>query len=444
MACLIYSERTMDLSLNDALTDGVVPQSASENLLQRDFVAALEAESFDDKVGETVGKTDYCPLMDKDGKKEGSGMMPAGQTPQNQDLQGDMWSFQTEQQVLNTDFLSGPVSMGGFPGQWGTQPMVPEMQATSLFTGFSQPGMEIMNMDVGMAPLSAERPPSMAEPQQPPSLFASEPPKLAQMPNKPNDQNPFGSPPDTTAGVPGDPWAGEGGLQTDLSFTPSDSTVISCHANEMADCSPEPLGVDECHQQSGGVGDERGSEGGGGRRQKKKKKRRQREEVYNIQESQDPQGENLSPTADYPGMEWELDEGGRIGGQGQEKQEPKENPRGVEFPPGAAPGTSRGPGCTPSRRPLVHERPVPGGAPPMTPSAHGTAPPLQGPCADTTMDTDMAPLPSDLADPPGFLQERGLVEKAIVRGGPLRFQLSARVSHKGHPCVLSPTPLPIP
>ncbi|KAI1902143.1 hypothetical protein AGOR_G00041670 [Albula goreensis] len=299
-------DRTMDLSLTDALTDGV-PQSGPENLVQRDFVAALEAETFDDKVGETVGKTDYRPLLDMDGKREGSGMVPGGQMPaQHQEPQGDMWSFQTEQQVFNTDFLSGPVSMGGFADQWGHQPMVPQTKDSSLtgpFTGFSDPGMMgMMNMDVGVAPLPTARPPSVAEPQQPPSLFATEPPKLAQSPSKPNNQNPFGNPldflnaPDTTAGAPGDPWAGEGGLQTDLPFTPSVSTVISRHADEMAEGSPEPSGdTEEYQQQSGGGGEERGNEGGGGggdKRQKKKKKRRQREEVYDLLESQ---AENLSP-----------------------------------------------------------------------------------------------------------------------------------------------------
>ncbi len=58
-----------DLSLTDALTDSV-PQPDVENMVQRDFVAALEAETFDDQVGETVDKTNYIPLLDNDGKGE--------------------------------------------------------------------------------------------------------------------------------------------------------------------------------------------------------------------------------------------------------------------------------------------------------------------------------------------------------------------------------------
>lgn len=58
----------MDLSLHDALTDGA-PQLGPDNPVRRDFMASLEKETFDDKVGETVGKTDYRPLLDgKDGK----------------------------------------------------------------------------------------------------------------------------------------------------------------------------------------------------------------------------------------------------------------------------------------------------------------------------------------------------------------------------------------
>ena len=71
-----------DLSLSDALTDGV-PQSGPENLVERDFVAQLEAETFDDQVGETVGKTDYIPLLDNDddGKQKGKMAVPEdGQT----------------------------------------------------------------------------------------------------------------------------------------------------------------------------------------------------------------------------------------------------------------------------------------------------------------------------------------------------------------------------
>lgn len=60
----------LDLSLSDALTDGA-PQPGPESLVERDFVAQLEAEAFDDQVGETVGKTAYVPLLDNDDTRAG-------------------------------------------------------------------------------------------------------------------------------------------------------------------------------------------------------------------------------------------------------------------------------------------------------------------------------------------------------------------------------------
>lgn len=60
----------LDLSLSDALTDSV-PQPGPDSLVERDFVAQLEAETFDDQVGETVGKTDYIPLLDNDDASAG-------------------------------------------------------------------------------------------------------------------------------------------------------------------------------------------------------------------------------------------------------------------------------------------------------------------------------------------------------------------------------------
>lgn len=52
-----------DLSLTDALTE---PSPEIEEEIKRDFIATLEAETFDDVVGETVGKTEYIPLLDGD------------------------------------------------------------------------------------------------------------------------------------------------------------------------------------------------------------------------------------------------------------------------------------------------------------------------------------------------------------------------------------------
>lgn len=66
----------MDLSLRDALGGGGVPSGTpAEALLKRDFVASLEKEAYDDKVGETVSKSDYRPLLD--GKDPKSGEWPS-------------------------------------------------------------------------------------------------------------------------------------------------------------------------------------------------------------------------------------------------------------------------------------------------------------------------------------------------------------------------------
>ncbi|XP_036593655.1 microtubule-associated protein 4 isoform X3 [Trichosurus vulpecula] len=53
------------LSLEDALTE--TPPEIEEEI-KRDFMSTLEAEAYDDVVGETVSKTDYIPLLDDDGK----------------------------------------------------------------------------------------------------------------------------------------------------------------------------------------------------------------------------------------------------------------------------------------------------------------------------------------------------------------------------------------
>ncbi|MED6278561.1 hypothetical protein CHARACLAT_025221, partial [Characodon lateralis] len=61
----IIAMAELDLSLSDALMDSP-PQPGLESKVERDFVAQLEAETFEDQVKETVGKTDYIPLLDND------------------------------------------------------------------------------------------------------------------------------------------------------------------------------------------------------------------------------------------------------------------------------------------------------------------------------------------------------------------------------------------
>ncbi|KAJ8277523.1 hypothetical protein GJAV_G00076130 [Gymnothorax javanicus] len=320
------SERTMaelDLSLSDALTDSV-PQTGSENLVQRDFVAALEAESFDDQVGETVGKKDYIPLLDDDDKKAAGPTVTLGgqKSTQRPEPQGEVRPLSTEQQVFATDFLSGSM-MSGFGNQWDSQPITSQMQGGNLmgaFPGFSQPGM--VKMDVGMAPIQTERPPSIPEPQKTPLSLASEAPKQP--------------PPASTTGLLGDHWEGHSGLPMDLPFTPSVSTVISRHASQLAD---SPLDPHWSQHQSMGAGEERESEVTDRKQQqKKKKKRRPREEVYDFIENrgpldnQGPQAENTPPTdgTHRPSARrdegWEREDWGRGGGRGKKGRSRKKFP----------------------------------------------------------------------------------------------------------------------
>lgn len=77
LSCFLPLHRTMDLSLRDALGGGgggVPGGNPADALLKRDFVGALEKDSYDDKVGETISKSDYRPLLD--GKDSKSGEWP--------------------------------------------------------------------------------------------------------------------------------------------------------------------------------------------------------------------------------------------------------------------------------------------------------------------------------------------------------------------------------
>ncbi|MEE6510050.1 hypothetical protein FKM82_029121 [Ascaphus truei] len=56
-----------NFSLEDALTDA--PPDI-EPAIKRDFISSLEAEPYDDVVGETCDKTDYVPLLDDDDAKD--------------------------------------------------------------------------------------------------------------------------------------------------------------------------------------------------------------------------------------------------------------------------------------------------------------------------------------------------------------------------------------
>ncbi|CAB1341171.1 unnamed protein product [Coregonus sp. 'balchen'] len=157
-----------------------------------------------------------------------------------------------------------------------------------------------MDMGTGMTPLSAERPPSIAEHQKPK---------------------------DMSAGAQGDGWPDEACIPTDLPFTPSVSTVISRHASHLAASPEEERESNEkndCKQQ-----------------QKKKKKRRPRDEVCDRGQPE-AQAENtllseghhrVSPCKDRDRMEggWEQEEPGRRGGRGKRGKSRKKLPEEWGF-----------------------------------------------------------------------------------------------------------------
>ncbi|XP_069007346.1 microtubule-associated protein 4 isoform X9 [Embiotoca jacksoni] len=313
----------LDLSLSDALMDSV-PQSGPESLVERDFVAQLEAETFDDQVGETVGKTDFIPLLDNDdtradagtalenGEQEAHGVQKPGCklssggqiSASHPEPQGEVRPRSLDQQqALATDFLSA--SMAGYSDPLGSQTSPTHRMDTGLigaFSGFSQPGGMGMQVEVGAAPRQAERPPSIADAATPPA--GSDAPK-EHSPMLPEPQAPR-SPLDLSAGALGDCWPNQAGcLSTDLPFTPSVSTVISRHAGHLAagpDDPPDSWPSRESTAYAGG--DEREGEGLD-RKQKKKKKRRQKDEgSYEHLESRghpemEAQGENTPPAEDF-------------------------------------------------------------------------------------------------------------------------------------------------
>uniref|UniRef100_A0A4W5N025 Uncharacterized protein n=1 Tax=Hucho hucho TaxID=62062 RepID=A0A4W5N025_9TELE len=215
-----------------------------------------------------------------------------------------------------------PGSMTGVPDQWSSQPNnPPQMMDSGLIrdsSGFSQPAMGV-NMDMGMALLSAERPPSIAEHQ------------------KPKDKS---------AGFLGDGWTDQACIPTDLPFTPSFSTMISHHASHLAASPEDPPDCGWPNQEALAMGEEMESNEGNDRKQqqqqqKKKKKRRPRDEVYDRGQPE-TQAENtipseghhrVSPRKDRDRMVgvWEREEPGRSGGRGKRGKSRKKLPEEWGF-----------------------------------------------------------------------------------------------------------------
>ncbi|XP_046704414.1 microtubule-associated protein 4 isoform X2 [Silurus meridionalis] len=290
-----------DLTLSDALTDSAPP--VEEKVVERDFIATLEAETFEDKVGESVDKTDYIPLLDDDKKAETGAVLENGEQNAHEapkpgtvgfsGIPGEHISVSKkevqphliDQQALVSDFLPG--SMAGFPDHWGAQSQPSQMMDTGFmgtFSGFSQPMGLGTNMDSGVASLQSEKPSSIADTQQP--LLATE----ASITPK----NTL----DLSAGVFGDRWPDDAGIPSDLPFTPSVSTVISRHAGHLTESQKDAPGQQWSIRDSGlGDRDEREHEGTDHKKEKKKKKRKPKDEVFDQIESKsklEMQSENIN------------------------------------------------------------------------------------------------------------------------------------------------------
>ncbi|XP_067290563.1 microtubule-associated protein 4 isoform X8 [Pseudorasbora parva] len=337
-----------DLSLTDALTDSV-PQPDMENTVERDFMATLEAESFQDEVGETVGKTDFIPLLDNDGKdpgtlvKNGQQEVQGSQTPGTvspltswKETQGDVRPHQTDQQTFGTDLLSG--AMSGFPDQWGSQSSSPQMMDSSpmgAFSGFSQPSAVsavitgVAEPQRSPAALAPEAPKTPAEAPKTPAEAPKTPAEAPKTPAEPLAATTPKSPLDTSAGVFGDHWSDEAGISSDLPFTPSVSTIISRHASQLVE-SPNDTADPQGSPRDRGAGDaeEREGEESERKKEKKKKKRRPRDEVYDFQaEMQSESALSESPHQSSPRKEdggWE--DVGRIGGRAKKPKSRKKIP----------------------------------------------------------------------------------------------------------------------
>uniref|UniRef100_A0A3Q1G6M2 Microtubule-associated protein 4-like n=1 Tax=Acanthochromis polyacanthus TaxID=80966 RepID=A0A3Q1G6M2_9TELE len=232
----------MDLSLRDALGGGGggVPGGApAEALLKRDFVASLEKESYDDKVGETVSKSDYRPLLDGKDTKSSPGMMSSMMSSGGrQDPPG--------QPSFGSDYLSG-FSQSGMGGTMGSS--LPPFQ-TSMSSTLGQTGMS----------------PAM-DSQKSSGLFGVE--------NK-TTTNTSGS----SLFKSSDPFStgGPGIHSMDHSAAP----VLS-PSGSMDDSSPTSSNSEPLSPERVGPGGEAGKQ----QQRRRKKKRKGRDEVYNFLDSQE-------------------------------------------------------------------------------------------------------------------------------------------------------------
>ncbi|XP_038165408.1 microtubule-associated protein 4-like isoform X6 [Cyprinodon tularosa] len=277
----------LDLSLSDALTDSPA-QPGPEGKVERDFMAQLEAETFDDQVKETVGKTDYIPLLDND------------------DTRADAVAA-LENGEQEAHGAQKPVSMAAHSDSLASHSSPVQIMDSGLlgtFQGFSQPGGIGMTVEVGASPVQTQKTPSISEPQFPTPQAASDVPKdhSAALPEFHAPSSPL----DASAGSLEDTWQDQtGAISTDPPLAPSITVTFSDQAEQLT-ASPEDAPGSWPSRESSAYagGDERDTDGSD-RKQKKKKKRRQKDEgSYENFESRDQSemqgaGENTPPTEEF-------------------------------------------------------------------------------------------------------------------------------------------------
>ncbi|XP_068557772.1 microtubule-associated protein 4-like isoform X2 [Cebidichthys violaceus] len=285
----------MDLSLRDALGGGGggVPGGApAEALLKRDFVASLEKESYDDKVGETVSKSDYRPLLDGKDTKSGPGMMSSMMSSGGrQDPPG--------QPAFSSDYLSGPM-MGGRTDQWSLN-KTKDNSVPDSFLGFSQSGMG-GTMGSGLPPFQTSMSTALGQTGMGSAMDAQKSSGLFGVDNK-TTSNTGGSSPFKT----GDLFSSGGpGIH---SMDHSTAPVLS-PSGSMDDSSPTSSASDPHSPERVGPGGEASKE----QQRRRKKKRKGRDHVYDFLASQ----ENNVGQSDKHGMQ---DKGGAEEDEEEDEEE---------------------------------------------------------------------------------------------------------------------------
>ncbi|XP_061926055.1 microtubule-associated protein 4-like isoform X2 [Entelurus aequoreus] len=278
----------MDLRLTDALGGGggAVPGGApADALLKRDFMSALEKESYDDKVGEKMSKSDYRPLLDGKDNKSGSGMMSSMmQTGGRPNPAG--------QPTFTSDYLSGPM-VGGMTDQWG-QNKTKDSSMPDSSLGFPSSGMS--------GTIGSSMPPPFQtgvnsalgglgkalDTQKTCGLVGSEPQNISNT----SGNNPFKTSDPFSSGAPGN-----------QSLTHSPAPILS-PSGSVDDSSPTSSTSEHLSPEHFGPGCEAGKQ----QQRRKKKKRKGSDEMHSILNSQDDNGQYDKHGSQDKGEQWVEDD----------------------------------------------------------------------------------------------------------------------------------------